>query len=54
MKTGWGKLSVMLGVLAMGLSPSFIDWQQEPDKRAQIVSYYIASLALVGLGLWDG
>jgi hypothetical protein len=54
MTTNGGKISVMLGLLVLGLSPSFIDWQQSPDKRVQIYGYYAVAFLLIGLGLWDG
>lgn len=54
MKTNGGKLAIMVGLLVIGLSPSFIDWQDSPDKRWQIVGYYGVAMALIGLGLWDG
>jgi hypothetical protein len=54
MSTNGGKLSVMAGLIVLGLSPSFIDWQQSPDKRHQILGYYGVAIALIALGLWDG
>ena len=49
------KLVAILGFLALGLSPSYIDWQQSPDKRYQMVAYYAVALALIWLGLdfWE-
>lgn len=54
MTTNGGKLSVLVGLLVLGMSPSFIDWQQSPDKRIQIIAYYGVAAALISLGLWDG
>lgn len=51
--TNRGKFAVMLGVIAMGLSPSFIDWQQSPDKHGQIMLYYGGVIMLIAFGLWD-
>ena len=44
----------MLGLLALGLSPSFVDWQQSPELRGQVIAYYGVGLALIAFGLWDG
>jgi hypothetical protein len=52
--TNGGKVSLMAGLLVLGLSPSFIDWQQAPDMRAQIYAYYGVALLLIAVGLWDG
>lgn len=53
MASNGGKVSLLLGMVVMGLSPSFIDWQ-ESDKKGQILAYYGAAIALIALGLWDG
>lgn len=42
--------AAMLGFLLLGLSPSFVDWQQSPGKRRQMVGYYAAALGLLYLG----
>lgn len=49
------KLVAILGFLALGLSPSFVDWQQSPEKRPQFLAYYGVALALIWLGLdfWE-
>ena len=52
--TDGGKLSIMAGIVVMGLSPSFIDWKQSPELRTQMYVYYGAALLLVAIGLWDG
>jgi hypothetical protein len=40
--------SLIAGFVVIGLSPSFLDWQQSPEKRGQIVAYYaIAALLIV-------
>lgn len=49
-----GKVGLMLGLLVLGLSPSFLDWEQSPDRRWQIVLYYGLAWALIAFGLWDG
>jgi len=45
------KLGALAGFIVLGLSPSFVDWQQSPDKRRQILLFYAAGLALVYYGL---
>ena len=44
----------LAGFLALALSPSFIDWQQEASngRRGEIIIYYVVALALVYGGLW--
>ena len=43
----------MLGFIVMGLSPSFVDWQQSPEKRKQMVGFYAAGLVLIYIGLFS-
>jgi hypothetical protein len=45
------KLLAVAGFIVLGLSPSFVDWQQSPDKRRQIVLFYGAGVALFWAGL---
>jgi hypothetical protein len=45
------KLAALAGFLALGLSPSFVDWQQSPGKRWQIVAYYAGAVALLYYGV---
>lgn len=45
------KAAALLGFVTLGLSPSFVDWQQSPDKRKQIVLFYAVGLALIYVGL---
>lgn len=47
------KLIAMLGFLALGLSPSFIDWEQSPDLHKQIIVYYAITIILIWFGV-DG
>lgn len=42
-----------IGFIVLGLSPSFVDWQQSPDLRTQIAAYYIVAVILIVFGL-DG
>lgn len=41
----------LAGFLALGLSPSFIDWKQSPDKRWQIIGFYVVAVALFWYGV---
>jgi hypothetical protein len=45
------KIMALGGFIVLGLSPSFVDWEQSPEKRAQIVGFYGGGLALVWFGL---
>ncbi len=45
------KIAALAGFIALGLSPSFVDWQQSPEKRSQIVLFYAVGLGLIYLGL---
>jgi hypothetical protein len=47
------KVVAVVGFLVLALSPSFVDWQQSPELRGQMVIYYIAGVFLVYFGL-DG
>ncbi len=45
----------LAGFVALGLSPSFIDWQQSSgSKRAQIAAYYAVALVLIWFGIFRG
>lgn len=52
--TNGGKVSLMIGMVVLGLSPSFIDWQENTERRWQILAYYAVALGLIAAGLWDG
>jgi hypothetical protein len=41
----------LVGFVLLGLSPSFIDWQQSPDRRGEIVAYYATAIALIYVGV---
>jgi len=47
------KLLAVAGFIAIGLSPSFIEWQENPEVRPRIVAYYAVAAALIWIGL-DG
>jgi hypothetical protein len=45
------KLMALTGFMVLGLSPSFVDWEQSPEKRKQIVLFYGGGLTLFYFGL---
>jgi hypothetical protein len=48
------KLSALAGFVVFGLSPSWVDWQQSPDKRPQMIATYATGLVLFYYGLLGG
>ena len=46
------KAAALVGFVVLGLSPSFVDWQQSPDKRKQIILFYGIGLTLIYLGVF--
>jgi hypothetical protein len=44
-------VSAIAGFVALGLSPSFVDWQQSPDKRGDMVLFYAIGIGLIFYGL---
>ncbi len=51
MKRLTGKLATMAGFVVLGLSPSWVDWEQSPEKRLQMIQFYAVGLVLIWLGL---
>lgn len=58
MRNGWRmqlskrrKAAALGGFVLLGLSPSFVDWEQSPEKRIQIVGFYGAAIGLFWYGL---
>jgi hypothetical protein len=45
------KIAALAGFIVLGLSPSFVDWQQSPEKRGQILGFYGIGLGLVWYGI---
>lgn len=52
MNDGARTLAGLAGFVALGLSPSFVDWQTEPQRRGAIVLFYAVAVALLYLGLF--
>ena len=44
-------LMALAGFVVLGLSPSFVDWQQSPEQRPRMVAFYAVGLALVYAGV---
>lgn len=40
------------GFVILGLSPSFIDWQESPGKRPTMVAFYAVAIVLIYLGVF--
>lgn len=45
------KTAALGGFVLLGASPSFIDWEQSPDKHMQIIVFYAAAISLFYWGL---
>ena len=45
------RVAALAGFVVLGLSPSFVDWQQSPDKHKQILLFYAVGLSLIWFGL---
>lgn len=52
-RIGWRLLAVG-ALLLLGISPSWVTWQEFPDKRPGMVMYYIVIAVLLyeGLNHW--
>jgi len=46
-----GQLATIAGFVILGLSPSFIDWQQSPEHRSQFTIYYLVGILLIWFGI---
>lgn len=48
---GNGKKVAALGAfIIMGATPSFVDWEQSPEKHKQIVTFYAVAIGLFWYG----
>lgn len=45
------KAAAMASFVILGLSPTYLEWKQQPDKRPQIVVYYLVAGGLFYYGL---
>lgn len=48
------KAAALTGFVVLGLSPSFVDWNQSPEKRKEMVAFYIVGLSLIYFGILSG
>jgi hypothetical protein len=48
------EVTALAGFVALGLSPSFLDWKQSPEERPKIVGFYVAAVVLIYLGAIRG
>ncbi len=49
--TAGKQLVGLAGFVVLGLSPSYVDWQQSPDKRKQMVLFYAVAVGLIYYGV---
>lgn len=48
------ELAALAGFIVLGLSPSFVDWQEAPEKRRQMVGFYLVAVLLIWAGVFRG
>lgn len=48
------RVLAIVGFVVLALSPSFVDFQQSPNLRGQMLAYYGVAIALIYFGLWGG
>jgi hypothetical protein len=41
----------LAGLIILGLSPSYQDWKQSPDRHGEFLAYYAVAIALVYWGI---
>jgi hypothetical protein len=44
------KAAATAAFLIMALSPSYMDWEQSPDKHGQIIGFYAVAIGLFWYG----
>lgn len=47
-------VAALAGFVVLGLSPSFVDWQESPEQRPRMVAFYAVGLVLVYAGVLGG
>ena len=45
------KALAIIGFVILGLSPSFVDWQQSPKERPKMIAFYAVGIGLIYVGL---
>ncbi|MFI5420161.1 MAG: hypothetical protein ACHQ1H_04270 [Nitrososphaerales archaeon] len=48
------KALAIVGFVILGLSPSFVDWQQTPEKRKQMILFYAVGVTMIWYGILKG
>ncbi len=48
------KALAIFGFVILGLSPSFVDWQQTPEKRKQMILFYGVGITMIWYGILKG
>jgi hypothetical protein len=48
------QLAGLAGFVVLGLSPSYVDWSQSPEKRRQMVGFYLLAGTLIYVGVLRG
>ena len=47
------RLTALAGFVVLGLSPSFVDWQESPEKRGRMVVFYLVAVVLIYYGVFE-
>lgn len=42
----------LAGFVVLGLSPSYVDWIQSPERRKQMVVFYAVAVTLIYVGVF--
>lgn len=42
----------LAGFIVLGLSPSYIDWAQSPEKRKGMIAFYVVAVGLIYYGVF--
>jgi hypothetical protein len=48
--TGQRKWAALGAFILMGATPSFVDWEQSPEKHGQIIGFYAVAIGLFWYG----
>jgi len=49
--SGGRQVTALAGFVVLGLSPSYVDWIQSPEKRKQMVAFYAVAVLLIYYGV---
>jgi hypothetical protein len=45
------KVMAALSLVVLGLTPSYIDWQDKPEQHKQIITFYAVAISMFWYGL---